>query len=40
MTRESLTGFPTAYIAMLLLGLAAATWTADDPLSDPVPHAV
>jgi O-antigen ligase len=39
-TRESLTGFPTAYIAMLLLGLAAATWTADDPLSDPLPHAV
>ncbi|MDX6478738.1 MAG: hypothetical protein QOG29_1325, partial [Gaiellaceae bacterium] len=35
LTRESLTGFPTAYIAMLLLGLAAATWTADDPRSDP-----
>jgi hypothetical protein len=35
LTRESLTGFPTAYIAMLLLGLAAATWTADDPASDP-----
>jgi hypothetical protein len=40
LTRESLTGFPTAYIAMLLLGLAAATWTADDPRSDPLPHAV
>jgi O-antigen ligase len=38
MTRESLTGFPTAYIAMLLLGLAAATWTADDPRSDPPPR--
>lgn len=37
LTRESLTGFPTAYIAMLLLGLAAATWTADDPRSDPLP---
>jgi O-antigen ligase len=35
LTRESLTGFPTAYIAMLLLGLAAATWTAEDPRSDP-----
>ena len=40
LTRESLTGFPTAYIAMLLLGLAAATWTADDPRSDPLPHNV
>lgn len=39
LTRESLTGFPTAYIAMLLLGLAAATWTADDPRSDPPPRA-
>jgi len=39
LTRESLTGFPTAYIAMLLLGLAAATWTADDPRSDPLPRA-
>jgi hypothetical protein len=38
LTRESLTGFPTAYIAMLLLGLAAATWTADDPRSDPPPR--
>jgi hypothetical protein len=38
LTRESLTGFPTAYIAMLLLGLAAATWTADDPRSDPLPY--
>jgi hypothetical protein len=38
LTRESLTGFPTAYIAMLLLGLAAATWTADDPRSDPLPR--
>jgi O-antigen ligase len=26
LTRESLTGFPTAYIGMLLLGLALATW--------------
>ena len=26
LTRESLTGFPTAYIGMLLLGLAVATW--------------
>jgi len=38
LTRESLTGFPTAYLAMLLLGLAAATWTADDPRSDPPPR--
>jgi len=29
LTRESLTGFPTAYIGMLLLGLACATWTAE-----------
>jgi hypothetical protein len=26
MTRESLTGFPTAYIGMLVVGLALATW--------------
>ncbi|MDQ5820669.1 MAG: hypothetical protein M3540_04430 [Actinomycetota bacterium] len=38
LTRESMTGFPTAYVAMLLLGLAAATWTADDPRSDPQPR--
>jgi len=35
LTRESLTGFPTAYIAMLLLGLAAATWTDDAPSGEP-----
>ena len=26
LTRESLTGFPTAYIGMLVIGLAVATW--------------
>jgi O-antigen ligase len=28
LTRESLTGFPTAYIGMLVVGLAVATWRA------------
>jgi len=31
LTRESLTGFPTAYIGMLALGLALATWRRTDP---------
>jgi O-antigen ligase len=26
LTRESLTGFPTAYVAMLVVGIASATW--------------
>jgi len=30
LTRESLTGFPTAYIGMLVIGLAAATWGRSD----------
>jgi O-antigen ligase len=30
LTRESLTGFPTAYIGMLALGLALATWRRTD----------
>jgi O-antigen ligase len=30
LTRESLTGFPTAYIGMLVLGLAVATWRRTD----------
>ncbi len=29
LTRESFTGFPTAYLAMLLLGLAYAVWRAE-----------
>jgi O-antigen ligase len=32
LTRESLSGFPTAYIGMLVVGLAVATWRrADEP---------
>jgi O-antigen ligase len=30
LTRESLTGFPTAYIGMLVVGLALATWRRTD----------
>jgi O-antigen ligase len=30
LTRESLTGFPTAYIGMLVVGLAVATWRRTD----------
>ena len=29
LTRESVTGFPTAYVTMLLVGLATATWGRD-----------
>jgi O-antigen ligase len=35
LTRESLTGFPTAYIGMLVLGLAVATWRHDEAPSRP-----
>jgi hypothetical protein len=31
MTRESFVGFPTAYIAMLLVGIAYATWVEEPP---------
>jgi hypothetical protein len=29
LTRESFTGFPTAYIALLLVGVAWATWVEE-----------
>jgi hypothetical protein len=31
LTRESFTGFPTAYIAMLMIGVAWAAWTEAPP---------
>ena len=36
LTRESLTGFPTAYVAMLIVGLASATWAEPEPGVAPV----
>jgi hypothetical protein len=31
LTRESFTGFPTAYVAMLMIGVAWAAWTEPPP---------
>jgi O-antigen ligase len=35
LTRESLTGFPTAYVAMLVVGIASATWAEPEPEREP-----
>jgi O-antigen ligase len=35
LTRESLTGFPTAYVAMLVVGIASATWVEPEPERKP-----
>lgn len=35
LTRESLTGFPTAYVGMLVVGLATATWREPEPVEEP-----
>lgn len=35
LTRESLTGFPTAYVGMLMVGLASATWAEPDAVEEP-----
>jgi hypothetical protein len=37
LTRESFTGFPTAYISMLLIGVAWATWVEKPPESVAAP---
>ena len=37
LTRESLTGFPTAYVGMLVVGIASATWV--EPGQEPEPAA-
>jgi len=35
LTRESLTGFPTAYVGMLVVGVASATWAEPEPVTEP-----
>lgn len=35
LTRESLTGFPTAYVGMLVVGLASATWAEPERVTEP-----